>query len=63
MENKYYFIIYEVAILNWSPKTETSGGICLPKNIQKSQGIIDIHPLQYQIECNKKYSSQYEKYI
>lgn len=49
MEPKYYFVYYECE------KTTSGHGPTSSVNMQ-CQAIIDKHPLQFQIDCNKKYS-------
>lgn len=56
METKYYFILYEVKKCGWKPIE--LGGTSTGMNLMKCQGVINIHPLQFQLECNEKYNKE-----
>lgn len=51
----YYFIYYNGIHRTWKP--ELLGGIFAGETNENYQELIDIHPLQWQYEMNKKYSS------
>lgn len=55
VDKKYYFIVYECTQYGWN-----SNGISTGRTIIKSQDVIDIHPLDFQIECNKKYGNEHK---
>ena len=54
----YYFVYYECKSYGWKPKD--MGGTSTGCNIQHCQTMTDIHPLQFQLDCNKKYGSEHE---
>lgn len=47
---KYYFIYYSCFSRTWKPD-----GIHHDSYTTMNQDIIDIHPLQWQLDCNEKY--------
>ena len=51
---KYYFIFYQCTTYGWN-----SEGVSTGSHTQLAQDIVDIHPLQWQIDCNKKYGKQH----
>jgi hypothetical protein len=51
-EPKYYFVYYEC---------ETSSVNIRENGVIKSQKLIDIHPLKWQIEVNEKYGDWHKK--
>jgi hypothetical protein len=52
---KYYFVYYECEICGWNQSGMSTGS-----NEVNSQCIIDIHPIQFQLDCNEKYGSEKE---
>jgi len=57
IESKYYFIYYNCKIWGWKPGSEedwVSTG-CVDLN---HQSVIDIHPIQWQIDCNNKWGKE-----
>ena len=51
---KYYFIIFECTRYAWNDK-----GISRhDPSVNTCQGIIDKHPIQFQLDCNEKYGRQ-----
>jgi len=49
-ELKYYFIIYKCRITTWRKEKNDS-------HEQLCQNVIDIHPIQFQLNCNEKYGN------
>jgi hypothetical protein len=49
---KYYFIYYSCYRINW-PKN-----FPVNSNPTYNQGIIDIHPIKWQLETNKEYDKE-----
>ena len=52
---KYYFVNYECV------RTEWRDGYTMGSHTIKEQIIIDIHPIQFQLDCNKKYGFQQDR--
>lgn len=51
MEPKYYFIYYSCYRRSWRPD-----GTCQSSTTTMNQYITDKHPIEWQLECNEKYS-------
>jgi len=54
---KYYFVYYSCYKRSWRKISETSTTISTGSNTTYHQDIIDIHPLQWQLDCNEEYST------
>lgn len=54
IEPKYYFVYYECEVITNASTSITSSGP-ITSSTMKCQGVIDIHPLQFQLSCNEKY--------
>ncbi len=52
-KNKYYFVFYECKIYGWKPID--MGGASTGSHTLTTQAIIDIHPIQFQLDCNEKH--------
>lgn len=50
MEPKYYFVYYECEKWGWRPDDTSSGN-----HKQTEQCLTDIHPIQWQLDCNEKW--------
>jgi len=50
---KYYFIVYKCTYYSWR-----TDGVSAGVNTTDYNDVIDIHPIQYQIESNEKYAHQ-----
>lgn len=57
-KKSYYYIYYKVEKWNWRPKD--MGGTSTGSHVMECQDIIDIHPIEFQLDCNKKYNKEYE---
>lgn len=55
MFGRYFFVYYECKSWGWSPDGTSTGS-----DTQKAQTLIDTHPLQWQLEVNKKYDKERE---
>ena len=63
--SKYYFIYYECKRTSWNKRRGPFGGEewtvdstgCYTKTYQT---ISDKHPLQWQLDCNEKYSMEFK---
>lgn len=50
---KYYFVYYKCKRYGWRPNGTSSGS-----HETECQTVVDIHPLQFQIDCNEKYGHE-----
>lgn len=56
MKKKYYFVTYNCTVKTWMVVAQTQGDLrFVSEHTQICQGVIDIHPLQFQLDCNEKY--------
>lgn len=53
---KYYFIYYKCTRYGWLPKE--LGGASTGSYVVECQAITDIHPIQWQIDCNEEYDKE-----
>lgn len=59
MEKKaYYFVYYKCKRCEWKPKK--MGGTSNGSSESECQAIIDIHPIQFQLDCNEKYGKEHD---
>jgi hypothetical protein len=54
-EPKYYFVYYECETWEWMPHGTSSGN-----HKQTEQCVTDIHPLQWQLDCNEEWGKTRE---
>ena len=52
---KYYYVFYKCKCFGWKPSGQSTGVSEI-----ECQTIINIHPLQFQINCNEKYGKEHE---
>ena len=52
--NKYYFVYYECYRRDWVKSGEE--WICCQPRTTTCQDVTNIHPLQWQLDCNEKYA-------
>jgi len=56
-EPKYYFIYYNCKRYGWKNQG-VSGWVSTGCTDTNGQDVTDIHPLQWQIDCNEKYGKE-----
>jgi hypothetical protein len=56
VEKKYYFITYKCKITTWRKVSMTQGNWQFTDSHEQTcQDVIDVHPIQFQLDCNEKY--------
>jgi hypothetical protein len=58
IKKNYYFVYYKCKQYGWKPKD--MGGQSTGCNLHECQGVIDVHPIEFQLDCNKKYGDIHE---
>jgi hypothetical protein len=56
--NKYYFIFYKCQRWGWRKCGKDSNWISTGSHVTENQSLSDVHPLQFQLDCNEKYNKE-----